>query len=137
MTPSPPASSPASVWQIGISPDPRLSLSTQLGAGEIFVDGRGLTLESLDASAGAGEIVVIVPGAASTVKLSAAVGQITDRVPEGTPVRLRASSLAGSVQVPQGYDRVGGAYLSPGFAAGDHIEIDASLVFGTILVIEQ
>ncbi len=62
---------------------------------------------------------------------------IPSAVPEGTPVRLRASTLGGGVQVPPVYQKINGTYLSPGFSAGEHIEIEASLVFGTITVTEQ
>jgi hypothetical protein len=125
------------VWDIGLAADPALRLSTQMGAGELRIDARGLNLDSIDASTGAGEVEVRVPAGASAVTMSAAVGMLTVRVPVGTPVRLEASSLAGSVDVPSGYERVGGAYVSPGFVAGNHIEIDASIVFGTISVIEE
>jgi hypothetical protein len=108
-----------------------------MGAGEIHVDARGLDLESVKASTGAGEVEVLVPQGSSTVALTAAVGQLTIRVPKGMPVRLKASSLGASVQVPPGYEKVNGVYVSPGFVSGDHIEIDASLVFGTISLFEQ
>jgi hypothetical protein len=52
-------------------------------------------------------------------------------------VSLRASTVGGAVQVPPGYTRVGSTYRSPGFTTGDHIEIDASLVFGQIRLVEQ
>lgn len=125
------------VWDLDVASGPALDLSTELGAGEIRIDASDLNLDEVKASVGAGDVEVILPAGASTVTLSAAVGQLAARVPEGTPVRLEASSLAGSVQVPPGYRKVGGAYLSPGFTAGDHIEIEASLVFGMIVVTEQ
>ena len=125
------------VWEIAIASEPELRLSTQMCAGEMHVDARGLNLEALDASTGAGEVEVMVPEGRSSVTLSAAVGELTIRVPEGASVRLEASSLAGDVHLPTGYEKVGGAYLSPGFVSGGHIEIDASLVFGTISLFEQ
>ena len=125
------------VWDIAIATVPEVRLSAQMGAGEIHLDSRELNLEAIDASIGAGKVEVILPEGPSAVKLSAAVGDLTIRVPEGTPVRLKASSLAGDVQVPAGYEEVNGVYLSPGFVSGSHIEIDASLVFGTISLFEQ
>ena len=125
------------VWEIGIASEPEVLLSTNMGAGEMHIDARGLNLERLDASTGAGDVEVMLPEGRSSVTLSAAVGELTIRVPEGASVRLEASSLAGDVHLPTGYEKVGGAYLSPGFVSGDHIEIDASLVFGTISLLEQ
>jgi hypothetical protein len=125
------------VWQIGIDSEPAVLLSTQMGAGEIHLDARQLDLESIDASIGAGEVEVVLPEGLSSVKLSAAVGELTIRVPQGSSVRLEASTLAGTINVPAGYVKVGGGYRSPGFVSGDAIEIDASLVFGTISVFEQ
>jgi hypothetical protein len=125
------------VWNIAVSTAPLVNLSAELGAGEIRIDASEMNLESVKASTGAGDVEVIVPAGGSTVTLSAAVGQLAVRVPASTPVRLEASSLAGNVQVPPGYRKVGAAYVSPGFMAGDHVEISASLVFGSIVVLEQ
>jgi len=125
------------VWEIAIASEPEVRLSTQMGAGEMHIDARGLNLETLDASTGAGEVEVLLPEGRSSVTLSAAVGELTIRVPAGASVRLEASSLAGNVHVPPGYEKVGGAYLSPRFVSGGHVEIDASLVFGTISLFEQ
>lgn len=125
------------VWEIAIASEPELTLSTQMGAGEIHIDARRLNLAAIDASTGAGQVEVFLPEGGSTVTLSAALGEIAIGVPRGTSVRLQASSLVGNVQVPPGYEKIGGAYVSPGFVAGNHIEIDASLVFGAILLTEQ
>jgi predicted membrane protein len=125
------------LWDIAVSPDPTLALSTEMGAGEIRIDASGLNLESLKAAAGAGDVQVVVPSGTRSVTLSAAVGQLGIRVPQGAAVRLEASTLAGNVQVPDGYRKVGSAYLSPGFAEQGAIEIDASLVFGTIILTEE
>jgi hypothetical protein len=124
------------VWNLEISPDPALALSVHLGAGEMHLDAARLNVDSLDVSLGAGQVEVALPEGRSTATLSTAIGQIVIRVPEGTPVSLRASTVGGAVQVPPGYRKAGATYLSPGFVAGDHIEIDASVVFGQISIIE-
>jgi len=128
---------PGEVWDLAVADEPELRVSAQMGAGEMQLDARDLNLESVEASSGAGTIEVWLPQGGSSVNVTAAMGEIVIRVLQGTPVRLKASALGGSVRVPPGYQKINGVYLSPGFASGDHIEIDASLVFGMISLLEQ
>jgi len=125
------------LWDLALAEGPDLRLTSQMGAGEMHLDARRLNLAALEANIGAGTIDVSLPQGQSTVKLSLAMGQILLRVPRGTPVELRASTLGGNVAVPAGYTMVDDVYRSPGFTPGDHIVVDASLVFGSISVIEQ
>jgi len=124
------------VWNLGISQDPRLWLSVTMGAGEVRIDARGLDLDTLKATTGAGRIEVFLPEGESSVSLSGGVGELVIRVPDGASVRLDATTVLGGVNVPPGYRKIGSTYLSPGFQEQGHLEIDASLAIGGVTLTE-
>ena len=123
-------------WVIGISRGPRLWLAVTMGAGEIRIDARGLALDRLEATNGAGRIEVFLSAVGTSASLSGGVGEIVIRVPAGASVRLNATTVLGGVIVPPGYQKVGGSYLSPGFKELGHLEVDASLAIGGITLSE-
>ncbi len=124
------------LWNLSISPKPRLWLTVAMGAGEIRIDGTDLDLDTLKATTGAGRIEVTLPAADARADLSAGVGELVIRVPAGASVRLEATTVLGGVIVPPGYRKVGSSYLSPGFQEQGHLEVHASLAVGGITLSE-
>lgn len=123
-------------WDLQVSGEPKLTLETDMGAGDTVVDARGMDLLSFNGSTGVGRIEIYVPEGTTRVDLSTGVGELVVHVPKGVPVRLRGSWALGGVDFPDGYYKVNETYLSPDFTEPGHIEINVSLAVGSIRILE-
>jgi hypothetical protein len=123
-------------WDIALSGEPDIALSSDMGAGDTVIDGRGVNLTTYNGSTGVGRIEIYIPEGATRVDLSTGIGELAIHVPEGVPVRLHGSWALGGVNFPAGYVKVNDVYLSPGYTDTGHIEINASLAIGAVTVSE-
>ena len=119
-------------WAIRVSPDVPIDLNVTLGVGGGELNLDAIELTSLHVNTGTGGVSVSLPnvdepyqarietgtgggairleeGAAVRLLLSSGTGGMEVDVPDGAAVRVIASVGTGSINVPQGFNRIGGS----------------------------
>ncbi len=123
-------------WQLDLPAGTQISLSADMGAGDMNLDVTGLDVGDIDVETGLGSITLTLPqGDDLQAKLDAGIGRILIHAPEGVGVRVRIDRALTVVQVPSGYTRDGDVYTSPGYEqAQNHIDLEISAAIGIITV---
>lgn len=123
-------------WDLMLTPDLPLDLSTEMVTGNTRLDLSGLEVESFDSDNVFGQAHVVLPSE-GTLKgsISMVAGEVVVVVPTGMGVRLDAGHLIGAVDVPADFIRDGDSYESPNYAsAGSRADIRVEQVVGHIQV---
>jgi hypothetical protein len=126
-------------WDLGLTKEIPLDLQVNLGAGEAELDLTGLQIGDLNVNLGVGQAVVTLPSeGAYNADISGAVGQVIVYVPEGLGVRLETNTGIAASQVPDGYTKVGSAYVSPGYdSAENRVDLHVGTAIGNLVVEER
>ena len=115
-----PGSGSGRTWDLGLSPAPALELEASLGLGEARLDLTGLNLADLQTEMGLGLTRVILPAEGRfQATIDGAMGQMTVVVPENLAARIYVDSGMTVRSMPEGYQREGDVYTSPGYEAAE------------------
>ncbi|MHB0878641.1 MAG: LiaI-LiaF-like domain-containing protein [Anaerolineae bacterium] len=123
-------------WDLQVAADLPITLSTTMVAGESSIDLSGVAIDEFKIETVFGETYVVLPvEGAVDGSIDGIVGSIEIVVPTGLAVRVEADSLIGDVEVPADFDREGGAYVSPGYAAAtSRADIVVNQLVGSVTV---
>ena len=122
-------------WDLGLTTLIPLELETNMGVGSMGLVLDEMMFETLNVGQGVGEIEVILPDGDYRAEIDQAVGQIIIEIPKGVPVRLEISRAVTGLTLPDGFERQGDYYYSPGArGAADLMRINISQAVGSITV---
>ncbi|MBN1260092.1 MAG: hypothetical protein JXB35_05375 [Anaerolineae bacterium] len=123
-------------WDLKVSEDLPLALSVDFGAGDLDLDLANVQLERLDVDVGVGDVTVWLPRAGRySANLEGAIGQLTVILPSGLEARIDTDTALGTVDVPGGFSRSEGVYVSPGYEGADNrVQLHVGLAIGQVVV---
>lgn len=126
-------------WDLALNGAIPIFLEVDSGVGETYLDLTGLELDGLDVEMAVGEVTVeLPPEGRFTGKIDGAIGEIILIVPEDVGLRLEGGVGLGNTEVPEGYERENGDYVSPNYRRADaRVDLDVDLAIGAIRVVEQ
>jgi len=108
------------LWDIRLTEDVPVNLDLNTGAGDQYLDLRGLDLERLNVSLGVGQVELILPADdAFRGQISNPVGSIVIYVPEGALVEFRTDTALSTRDAPAGFLVDGNLIYSPGANAAN------------------
>ena len=105
-------------WDVKLNPAIPLDLKLDMGVGQAVLDLRGLTLNTVDIGAGAGELQMDLSGAwaqSAPIIIEGGVGKVTLRLPSAVGVRVVAETGLGRVNA-NGLSKEGDAYVNAAYA---------------------
>ncbi len=123
-------------WKICLSPEVRVAVDVDMGAGEVDIDASGLDLAELDINLGAGEIDVDLRRTWTRdvhVAADVGAGEIDILIPTGVAVEVKADTGVGSIDAP-GFSTAGtgGGTWRTGPTTGPTIYLDLDAGAGQI-----
>ena len=125
-------------WDFGFHPDVALDLSIDAGMGDVNLDLRTLTLESVNVSAGMGAITIKLPETGKfDVDIDGGMGTVVIEVPAGMGVRLQTEAAIVGRNLPAGYTRNNNRYTSSNYSSAENrADIQIDLGVGNITIRE-
>jgi len=125
-------------WDFGFHPDVALDLSIDAGMGDVNLDLRTLTLESVKVNAGMSAVTIKLPETGKfDVDIDSGMGTVVIEVPAGLGVRLQTEAAIVGRNIPSGYTRNNNRYTSPNYSnAEDRVNIQVDLGIGNITIRE-
>jgi len=126
------------VWDFNFHPDVALDLRIDTGMGDVNLDLRALTLESVKVDAGMGAVTIKLPKTGKfDVDIDSGMGTVVIEVPAGLGVRLQTEAAIVGRSLPADYTRNNNRYTSPNYdSAEDHADIQVDLGIGSITIRE-
>jgi hypothetical protein len=123
-------------WDLGLSPAPVLELRANLGLGEARLDLTDLRLGDLQTEMGLGFTEVTLPSEGRfQARIDSAIGQMVVIIPENMAARVSVDSGLTVRLMPEGYQKVGDVYTSPGYETADErVELHVSQAIGVLEV---
>lgn len=125
-------------WDFSFHPDVKLDLSIDAGMGDVNLDLRALTLESVKVNAGMGAVTIKLPETGKfDVNIDSGMGMVVIEVPAGLGVRLQTEAAIVGRDLPAGYTRNNNRYTSPNYNnAENRADIQVNLGLGNITIRE-
>lgn len=105
-------------WDVKLNQTIPLDLKLDMGAGKATLDLRGLTLNTVNIAAGAGELQMDLSGAwaqSAAITIEGGVGKVTLRLPKTVGVRVEATAGLGRVNA-NGFSKEGDVYVNTAHA---------------------
>lgn len=126
------------VWDFSFHPDVTLDLTIDAGMGDINLDLRALSLESVNVNAGMGAVTVKLPETGNfDVEVDSGMGTVEIEVPPGMGVRLQTDTAIVGRNLPADYTRNNNRYTSPNYATAENrADIQVDLGMGSITIRE-
>ncbi len=123
-------------WDLGLNPDVSLQLEISLGVGKSDVDLTGLTVSDLEVTMGVGQTTVTLPDEGRfRAEIDGAIGQTIVVIPAGLAARIHVDTGLAGRQLPDGYQRHGDVYTSPGYESADNrVDLEVSQAIGNIAI---
>jgi hypothetical protein len=101
------------LWDLALNPQVPLTLNIETGVGKADIDVSHLQVTDLRVQRGVGATDISLPAQGQLrARIDSGVGAVTIRLPRGMAARITAENGIGKVNVPGGYDRQGGAWVS-------------------------
>lgn len=128
----------AYTWDLRFHPDVTLDLEVDLGAGEVQLELRDMSVDELVADFGAGRVEVTLPtDGRLDVSVNGGIGEIVVYVPRGMAARVRTETALVERTMPPGYRQQDNVFTSPDYEEADHkAEVTLNLAIGRVLVKE-
>jgi hypothetical protein len=125
-------------WDFSFHPDVALDLSIDTGMGDVNLDLRRLTLESVNVNAGMGVVTIKLPETGEfDVNVDSGTGSVVIEVPAGLGVRLQTDAAIVGHNIPASYTHSNNRYTSPNYeTAENHANIQVDLGLGSITIRE-
>lgn len=125
-------------WDFSFHPDVALDLSIDAGMGDVNLDLRALTLESVDVNAGMGTVTIKLPETGEfDVEVDSGVGTVVIEVPASMGVRLQTDAAIVGRNIPASYTHDNNRYTSPNYdTAENRADIQVDLGIGSITIRE-
>lgn len=125
-------------WDFSFHPDVKLDLSIDAGMGDVNLDLRALTLESVKVNAGMGAVTIKLPETGKfDVDIDSGMGTVVIEVPASLGVRLQTEAAIVGRNLPAGYTRNNNRYTSPNYnSAENRADIQVNLGIGNITIRE-
>lgn len=125
-------------WDLNFHPDVALDLSIDAGIGDINLDLRALTLESVNVNTGMGSITLKLPETGDfDITIDGGMGTVSIEAPAGLGVRLQTDAAIVGRSIPAHYTRIGNRYTSPNYEAAEHrVTIQVNVGVGNITLTE-
>lgn len=125
-------------WDFSFHPEVALDLSIDTGMGDVNLDLRMLTLESVKVSAGMGAITIRLPETGKfEVNVDSGMGTVVIEVPAGLGVQLQTEAAIVGRDLPAGYTQHNNRYTSPNYnSAENRADIQVNLGIGNISIRE-
>ena len=125
-------------WDFSFHPDVALDLSIDAGMGDVNLDLRKLSLESVSVDAGMGIVTIKLPDTGEfDVSVDSGMGTVTIEVPAGMGVRLQTDSAIVGRNIPASYTHTHNRYTSPNYdTAENRADIEVDLGLGSITIRE-
>jgi len=121
-------------WEIKLNTQIPLELTTRMGAGNMVDDLSDLKMEKINASVGAGRIVLTLPENASfDGRVQMACGEVVIRVPKGTHVILHVNTGEVSRQLPAGFTDSGNT-IENNSNSDTTVELNVNVAVGSLVV---
>jgi len=126
------------VWNFSFHPDVKLDLDIDTGMGDVNLDLRMLTLESVKVNAGMGTVTIKLPETGTfDVDIDSGMGTVVIEVPAGLGVRLQTQTAIVGRNLPAGYTQDNNRYTSPNYDSAEHrANIQVDLGMGSITIRE-
>ncbi|MHB8089020.1 MAG: LiaF transmembrane domain-containing protein [Anaerolineaceae bacterium] len=127
-----------SPWIFDLNSDIPMTLSTELGVGQMRIDLTGTNVNEINTEMGVGQTILTLPsGMDVDAVVSGAVGELIIRVPAGAEVVIKTDKAIVGSRIPDGYVRDGDTFRSPAAKTGaDKITIQVDLAIGSISIEE-
>jgi len=125
-------------WNFGFHPDVKLDLTIDTGMGDINLDLRALTLESVRINAGTGAVTIKLPDTGKfDVDIDSGMGTVVIEVPAGMGVRLQTETAIVGRNLPAGYTQNNNRYTSPTYSTAENrADVQVDLGIGSITIRE-
>jgi len=125
-------------WNFGFHPDVKLDLNIDAGMGDVNLDLRALTLESVKVNAGMGTVTIKLPKTGKfDVNVDSGMGTVVIEVPAGMGVRLQTETAIVGRNLPAGYTQNNNRYTSPNYSTAENrADIQVDLGLGSITIHE-
>lgn len=124
-------------WNLGLNPDVVIDLDVEMGAGQLNLDLRRLSVEDARVDLGVGEATIYLPEEGSTkAEIASAIGRLVVVLPKGMEARVEVDRALTNLDLPAGMLKVDdNTYQSAGYdETAEHIELDLSQAIGNIAV---
>ncbi len=124
-------------WDLELNPRIPLSMTVDVGIGELYLDARGLTTSRLEASMGIGQTIIILPSQGDfEATVEGAIGRTLVYVPEQLSTRIRLDTGLAGRQLPATYRCDANVCTSPSYETDDeHVELVLIQAIGHISVL--
>lgn len=125
-------------WNFSFHPDVKLDLNIDAGMGDVNLDLRTLTLESVKVNAGMGVVTIKLPETGEfDVNVDSGMGTVVIEVPAGLGVRLQTETAIVGRNLPAGYTQNNNRYTSPNYSTAENrADIQVDLGLGSITIRE-
>jgi len=125
-------------WNFGFHPDVKLDLNIDAGMGDVNLDLRTLTLESVKVNAGMGAVMIKLPDTGKfDVDVDSGMGTVVIEVPANMGVRLQTETAIVGRDLPAGYTQNNNRYTSPTYSTAENrVDIQVDLGLGSITIRE-
>jgi hypothetical protein len=122
-------------WQLALSREIPIRLSTDLGLGMMDLDLSKLMLADLSVDIGLGQVKIMLPANGEfNANISGAIGMTEVVVPNGLPVRISFDTGLALREV-EGFLGEGDVYYSPAWSeGGDGVELEIHQAIGMVVV---
>jgi hypothetical protein len=133
-----PVNTNISPWIFDLNSEIPMSLSTELGVGQMRIDLTGTNVNEIYTEMGIGQTILTLPdGMDVDAAVSGAIGELIIRVPADAEVVITTDKAIVGSRIPVGYIRDGDTIRSPEAKAGaDEITIQVDLAIGSISIEE-
>jgi hypothetical protein len=124
-------------WTLQLSPEAEVSLTAQLGAGQLEIDLVGLDISDLEIQNAVGQSVVTMPGEGNVEgTVRNVIGQLVIEIPRTMAARIRVNRALTSVQVPARFSEVqDGLYETEGWESSEQrVDLTVEVVIGQVTV---
>jgi len=128
----------ATEWQIHLNPTVSSDITAHADGGSVKLDLAGMTVTSVSADTGGGNMEVVLPDNAGnlSVTVKSGAGNVVVHIPSAMVARIQAATGLGKVVVDPQFNRTEkNTYQSPDYdGAANKVEITASSGAGNVIV---